>query len=73
MKEVVISNNHEGREYYKNAKSQNGMEHNSVEVGIINEDITNVQNIKYANGKKYDKHNSQRILRIAHFRGFISI
>ena len=47
------------------------MEHNSVKVGIINEDITNVQDIKNANGKKNDKHDAQGILRITHIRAFM--
>ena len=71
MKEVVIPYNHQGREYYENTKSQNGMEHNSVQVRIINQDITNVQDIKDANGKKNDKHDAQRILRISHVRAFV--
>ena len=49
------------------------MENNSVQVGIINEDITNVQDIKNANGKKNDKHDAQRILRIPHVRAFVGI
>ena len=73
MKQVVIPNNHQGREYNENTKCQNGMENNSVQVGIINEDITNVQDIKDANGKKNDKHDAQRILRITHVRAFVGV
>ena len=49
------------------------MENNSVQVGIINEDITNVQDIKNANGEKNDKHYAQRILRIPHVRAFVGV
>ena len=73
MKKVVIPNNHQGWEYYENTKCQNGMENNSVQVWIINEDITNVQDIKNANGKKNDKHDAQRILRIPHVRAFVGV